>query len=393
MSDKFPVDCLFFIFEQDFELYRGGGVDGSADSIGTRTATLGKSSSSASPAVPDPRGRKRKESSERNQVYDRSAASDMVKIVNAASRKGVGDLVWLGYNPTSKSGKSWAAPRVKFGTQLMCINAIAAERIHFVMGKSAPWKANHIDMWLLKWCHDHRFSKGSCSYVFPPLGCFGTHTSECCPDKNVRKHLWDEDYTAEGTRPSEDMKGHRSKDVYGMSQGGTGYVDLRCSLKEDYFAGDTGIWRTYIDLPDKPAKEETECVGRRRRRENKMLSLRLKAESESTVSRVKNMGSGFVPLFKTRTFTSPKEPSWQPLLRTCSGDASVWNMLVKDPECFRQMLRPKIIVCLGDFLGFPLSQHWVDRSTLEPPLRVMASVYLVVNLMMVWNYHGVAVAL
>ena len=92
-SDKFPVDCLFFIFEQDFELYRDGGVDGSPDSLGTNTATLGKSSASSSSAVPDPRGQKRKESSERNEVYDRSAASDRVKIVNAASRKGVGDLV------------------------------------------------------------------------------------------------------------------------------------------------------------------------------------------------------------------------------------------------------------------------------------------------------------
>ena len=284
-SDKFPVDCLFFIFEQDFELYRDGKIDGSPDSLGTNTATLGNPSASSSSGVPDPRGRKRKESSEPNQVYDRSAASDMVKIVNAASRKGVGDLVWLGYNPTSKSGKSWTAPRIKFGTQLICINAIAAERMSWIMGKSAPWKANHIDMWLLKWCQDHRFSGGKCSYVFPPLGCFGTHTSECCPDQHVRKHLWDEVYTAEGTRPSEDMKGHRSKDVYGISEGGGGYVDLRISLQENYFTGDSGIWRTYIDLPGKPDMDETECVGRRRRRENKMLSLRVKAESVKTVLR------------------------------------------------------------------------------------------------------------
>ena len=73
----------------------------------------------------------------------------MVKIVNAAARKGKGDLVWLGYNPGTK-GKTWSSPCVKFGTQLMCINAAAAARISFNIGKTTPWKANHIDMWLLK---------------------------------------------------------------------------------------------------------------------------------------------------------------------------------------------------------------------------------------------------
>ena len=58
----------------------------------------------------------------------------MVKIVNAAARKGKGDLVWLGYNP-GRNGKTWNAPRVKFGTQLVCINAVAADRISFNMGK------------------------------------------------------------------------------------------------------------------------------------------------------------------------------------------------------------------------------------------------------------------
>ncbi len=89
--------------------------------------------------------------SERGQVNGRSSAADMVMMVNAASRKGVGDLVWLGYSPKSKTGKSWNAPRVKFGTQLNCINALAAEGIKMVM-ESKCWEPDHIDVWLLKWC-------------------------------------------------------------------------------------------------------------------------------------------------------------------------------------------------------------------------------------------------
>ena len=69
----------------------------------------------------------------------------MVKIVNAAARKGIGDLVWLGYNPWRK-GKTWDCPRFKFGTQLMCINAVATERISFNLGKTPPWTVDDIDI-------------------------------------------------------------------------------------------------------------------------------------------------------------------------------------------------------------------------------------------------------
>ena len=105
-SNKFPADCLLFIFEQDFELYRGGGSVASTDPSGPITSSLGDPSASSSAGVPDPRGLKRKGSSVSDQIGDRSAASDMVKIVNAAARKGKGDLVWLGYNPM-QNGKNW----------------------------------------------------------------------------------------------------------------------------------------------------------------------------------------------------------------------------------------------------------------------------------------------
>lgn len=95
-SNKFPVDCLFFIFEQDFELYRGRGSVASTDPLESITTTFGDPSASSSAGVPEPRGLKRKGSAVHDQVADRSAASDMVKLVTAAARKGKGDFVWLG---------------------------------------------------------------------------------------------------------------------------------------------------------------------------------------------------------------------------------------------------------------------------------------------------------
>jgi hypothetical protein len=314
-SNKFPVDCLYFIFEQDFELYRDRGSVASTDPLGPITTSLGDPSASSSAGSHEPRGLKRKGSGDRDQPADRSAASDMVKIVTAAARQGKGDFVWLGYNPT-QNGKAWEAPRVKFGTQLMCMTAAAAERMSLIIGRTTPWKANHIDMWLLKFCQDFRFSGGCCSYVFPPLGCFGGHASECCPEKGVRDTLWDEAYTSEGTRPSEDKKGQRSKKVYGMLEAGKGHVDLLCTLTEDYFTGTSGLWRTYVDLPTVLLKYESEKVRRRRRREMTLLNLRVHVDGPSTVWRLTKHGARCSPFISNPTLKGPTEPSFRPLRRT-----------------------------------------------------------------------------
>ena len=288
-SDKFPGDCLFFIFEQDFELYPGGKIPGSGHASGDKPPDRSDPSASSSAEVPHPRGQKRNMDAAPEVVPARSSAVDMVALVNAACRQGVGDIVWLGYNPKTNSGKPgcWNAPRVKFGTQLICLTKQGAGSIQLVMGTDF-WKAQHIDMWLLKFCQDHRFSGGRCSYVFPPVGCFGSHDSECCPDKGARSSLWKEDYTAVGTRPSEDMKSHRSKNVYGMTEGGTSYCDLKCSLKDEYFSGQTGFWRTYVQLEvnvtDSTTKD-TQLLTRRRRREHTNLKWRNQTDSPKEVYR------------------------------------------------------------------------------------------------------------
>ena len=122
-SDKFPGDCLFFIFEQDFELYPGGKIPGSGHASGDKPPDRSDPSASSSAEVPHPRGQKRNMDAAPEVVPARSSAVDMVALVNAACRHGVGDVVWLGYNPKTNSGKPgcWNAPRVKFGTQLICL--------------------------------------------------------------------------------------------------------------------------------------------------------------------------------------------------------------------------------------------------------------------------------
>jgi len=137
--------------------------------------------------------------------------------------------------------------------------------------------------------------------------------------------LWDEDYTAEGTRPSEDKKGQRPKSVYGMTEEGKGYVDLLCTLSEDYFTGTSGLWRTFIDLPKKPAEDKSELIRRRRRREMTLLSLRVPVESATTVLILTKQGARSLSLYIKPILKGPTEPSFLPLrgtfgrLQNCIG--------------------------------------------------------------------------
>ena len=105
------------------------------------------------------------------------------------------------------------------------------------------------------------------------------------PGTGDRGSLWEEDYTAVGTRPSEDMKGHRSKDVYGMTEGGKGHVELKCSLTETYFEGQTGFRRTCVDLQNDSTSDESQLVAQRRRRELTNIKWRMKTDNPEQVLR------------------------------------------------------------------------------------------------------------
>ncbi len=93
-SPQFPEDCLFFIFEQDFELYPGGQVPAPAGTTGAASAA------GFDPTRAPERGQKRKTTGA-YAVDGLNHAEALVKLVNAAARKGVGDLVWLGFQPKS----------------------------------------------------------------------------------------------------------------------------------------------------------------------------------------------------------------------------------------------------------------------------------------------------
>jgi len=257
VSKKFPGDTLFFIFEQDFEFHpqrqNEGDHDAHAQELGTSSAASWQYEASSA-AGWTTRGTKRKDANQKDVIGEDSHAANMVKLVTVAARNNVGELFWLGYNPKFNKNKN-AQPRIGFGTQLVAVSQQGAERLLFDMKKSTT-SPDHIDRWLKKYCENFERSNGRCGYVFPPIGCFGEHVSECCPSEGTRKTWWEEPYTAEGTRPQHDKNGQRPKEIYAFSQDGKGHADMKAKVLDEHFNGDMLLWRTCWRVPKTAGPQE-----------------------------------------------------------------------------------------------------------------------------------------
>ena len=143
-------------------------------------------------------------------------------------------------------------------------------------GHSTP---DRIDRWLVKYCENFALSAGRCGYVYPPVGCFGQHVSECCPSEGTRVTWWEEAYTAEGTGPKHDKNGARAKEIYGFTKDGKGHADLKKSVVDERFEGDALLWKTCWRVPkDGGVPAETRSLERRKRREMGALRFRVPCE-------------------------------------------------------------------------------------------------------------------
>ena len=102
---------------------------------------------------------------------------DCIAYCNAASREGLGDLVWLGWNGghTNVGAKVKYPNRISFGSQLMALTARGAKKLQEALKARG---AGHIDLKILD-CLEKNADLRSCSsYVCPPIGGFSSqHTS------------------------------------------------------------------------------------------------------------------------------------------------------------------------------------------------------------------------
>ena len=270
-----PGRCAFFIFEEDFELFPKGVLPQ------TTSTQIQHSSSSSRDLRPGPYVRAAIEDKQvgvdecANTQQETSVyAEDMVKIVTMAARKGHGDLVWLGFNG-KKASSAKAKMMVGFGSQLVAITKPAARNLLKFWHNRRP---AHIDVELLAFCNDKKASNDRCSFLWPPMGSYREHDSECCPAEGFRTSHWDFNVACQGTRPEHDSK-KREKSLMGFVTSGQPRW-LHWFGDEKYDAV-TATWQTFWALGDadwtgmnsKREKEEA-------RKEKNRLWLRLYTNNE-----------------------------------------------------------------------------------------------------------------
>lgn len=239
---RFPPDCLFLIFEEDFRFapprdHPAWRAEGRKDTSALLEAhAVGQmspppsgsaaSSSSASPPPPtaaaEPRrvaeSRPVKRSSEHFTAVHKASASDfehvsgfvrdIVAYVTLAHRMGHGRFLWFGWQPHGAGDKG--KPNVyRSGNMLVTMDAATAKFLNREWMEEDTLKhPGHADQVLKRFW----ISRGAevCGYVTPPVGGYTEHVSGMYregpasgPDL-VRKDIWMEKFCCPGTRTSHD---------------------------------------------------------------------------------------------------------------------------------------------------------------------------------------------
>ena len=85
----------------------------------------------------------------------------------------------------------------------MAITKPAARNILKFWDHTRP---GHLDWELRAFCNDKKASDDRCSFIWPPMGSYMEHDSECCPDEGFQTSHWDFIVACQGTRPAHDTK-------------------------------------------------------------------------------------------------------------------------------------------------------------------------------------------
>lgn len=282
----------FLIFEEDFEF-----TDSNRDkqlrrqqrdqaSSSRKQSDIVPSSSKRTKLRPVPLGLPTQPSrSCRDPSGKTTFASDLVVLLIRAARAGVGGFVWLGFQPRS----FWKDPEPKGGPSPHCGSqavAVSREGATSILANLSAGEPDDIDVFFRNWTEKPELTGGNASFLWPPLGSYFEHETECCPDQvKVRKNMWQYAWCTPGTRPSHDPKG-RPKMLRTYPTAKDWKTDVMVELKEDDFDDDeTAGWKTYLA----PGLEGwTTSTGRQHRAAHKQQMLNAKfrhvvEESEKVV--------------------------------------------------------------------------------------------------------------
>ena len=129
---------------------------------------------------------------------------DCVKMVTAAHREGLGNLVWLSYEARNSKGQR---NRVCHGSTLVAVSAEGAKKLADIVPDAAVFGRDaHFDVLLIKYLNKHGNAFGA-SYVHPSVGHYQAHLSQSSEREGWRDSKWQNTWVQEGTRPSHTFAG------------------------------------------------------------------------------------------------------------------------------------------------------------------------------------------
>lgn len=225
---------------------------------------------------------------------------DFVKISTAAHRHGVGDFVWMGHQPhgPEPNQKPVHSPRIGQGSQFVMITQKGARSFLAFLNGKINSKGRHIDQMMKQWMIASPASEDpvGCCYIWPPMGNYAEHESECCPGSfeagQVRKSLWDCDWACVGTAPYHDPFRRTKKLVVPPPKG---QQQVRFEMDEEAFDGEDYFWRTFFteDTWDTVAPPLTKRQKREKRRNmHQFYNFRNQVDNSAEVSGDTNIFMG-----------------------------------------------------------------------------------------------------
>ena len=271
-DSRLPPDALFLVFEEDFRWWPD-------EKEPMKEALQMPSSSAAEPTAAAEQGKKgvglRPKSSLRppprakgqwwevkpqGRTYEDLVAgvpqevADCVRYSIKASRAGVGELMWMGYNALGKRKSI-----ISTGTQFLMLTKKGGAVMLDAMQKD-ELERGPIDMtikaWLLK--HEHEFQRTiGFSYLYPPMGGFKAHESEISiegPQKKPKfqENFWTKPTACIGSRRSDDPR-NRSKYMCQLTEKGSADYIVDVDVEKEI---DDLIWKTFSLVEEASAEEE-----------------------------------------------------------------------------------------------------------------------------------------
>ena len=177
----------------------------------------------------------------------KTEVADLIRIATMCHRKGCGDFIWFGWDPSATDRPTWLCK----GSHGIMMSKRGAYRLGCAMNANHI-ERGHIDLVLKHYfCQPGNAAAMNACYIWPPIGSYYCHASGCDPknfgaDKGGRPAGWNLN-PAKGTRKSQDVK---ERDKYVLQWQGTGGKKHKTDRKWMPFPTDEELhtteylWRT-----------------------------------------------------------------------------------------------------------------------------------------------------